>query len=137
MMNLSKTLIIKFESWETFKKKVTSSLKEKQKSVQSKGTLVFNSVTDYQKFMSEQKLAILAMIISKKPASIYQLAQLVDRDFANVQRDCVALESMGFIKFVIGKDAKGSKAPRLAFDYRKILVQMPNLTYSHQFDEAA
>ena len=136
-MNANKVLTVRFESWKDFKEKVTTSLREKKASITPKASLVFNSVTDYQKFMTEQKLAILATIMAKKPTSIYQLAQLVDRDFANVQRDCVALDGMGFIKLVNTKNTKGSKTPKLSFDYRKIVVQMPQLSYSHVFDEAA
>ena len=136
-MSQAKVLIVKFQGWDEFKKKVTTALRKMEHSIQPRNVFYFDSVAGYQKFMSEQKLAILAVIIKKKPTSIYQLAQLVDRDFANVQRDCVALSAMGFIKLVSSKDAKGSKIPKLAFDYRKIIVQMPSVSYSHDLVEAA
>jgi len=87
--------------------------------------------------MSEQKLVILAAIKAKKPDSIYQLAQIVDRDFANVQRDCVSLEAMGFIVLKEKNDSKKSKQPRLAFDYNVIEIQMPDIVYSHKLGRAA
>ena len=87
--------------------------------------------------MTEQKLAILAVIANKKPTSIYQLAQLVDRDFANVQRDCVALAGHGFIELEDAGDAKKSKAPRLSFDYNRIEVHMQQVTYAHELGTAA
>src|ERR1035437_8741215 len=136
-MIANKILTIKFEGWEDFKKKVKTALKKKNESITPRGVLVFNSVADYQRFMTEQKLSLLAAIIKNKPTSIYQLAQLVDRDFANVQRDCVALSGMGFIKLVDAKDSKSSKIPKLTYDYRKIVVQMPQLSYSHDLVEAA
>lgn len=86
--------------------------------------------------MSEQKLAILAVIASKKPTSIYQLAQLVDRDFANVQRDSVGLAAHGFMKFEETGDAHNSKTPQLAFNYTRIEVHMPQVTYSHELGDA-
>src|SRR5665213_2213527 len=119
-MSTTKTLIIQFEAWDHFKNRVTKALRNKTPSKTKKNVLVFASVTEYQKFMTEQKLAMLAVIANKKPASIYQLAQLVDRDFANVQRDCVALAGHGFIELEESGDAKKSKAPRLAFDYNRI-----------------
>jgi predicted transcriptional regulator len=136
-MRKNRVLIIRFENWENFKKKASAALKAKKLSRTSNTTLVFASVADYQKFMTEQKLAILAAIISKKPSSIYQLSQLVDRDFANVQRDCVALVGMGFIKLIEAEDHRKSKSPRLAFDYTKIVIQMPRVSYSHNLEEAA
>ncbi|MFL5813053.1 MAG: hypothetical protein ACJ763_05705 [Bdellovibrionia bacterium] len=136
-MSKNKTLFIRFEAWENFMDRVQTALKARQRSIDRKDTLTFGSVTAYQKFMTEQKLAILATIIGQNPKSIYQLAQLVERDFANVQRDCTALEAMGFIRLEESEDAKGSKIPRLAFDYTRIVVQMPKVTYAHDFGIAA
>ena len=136
-MKMSKTLMIQFESWGNFKRRTRSALKAHKPSIGRKELLVFASVADYQKFMTEQKLAILAAIINKKPTSIYQLAQLVERDFANVQRDCVALEGMGFIKLAETKDSKRSRTPRLTFPSNKILIQMHSISYCHDLYEAA
>ena len=130
-------LTIQFEGWNHFKNRVTKALRNKTPSIAKKGVLIFGSISDYQKFMTEQKLAILAVVVNKKPNSIYQLAQLVDRDFANVQRDCVALVAHGFMKFREAGDAKKSKIPQLAFNYTKILIQMPSVSYSHNLDNAA
>ncbi len=118
---LIKPLIIKFEDWTDFKSRVRIALKKRKPSIASKNTLVFASVTDYQKFMTEQKIAILAAIIHKRPTSIYQLAQFVERV-------CVALEAMGFIKFLEKtKNSKQSKAPRLSFNYSRIEIHMPQI----------
>ncbi len=136
-MSGTKTLIIQFESLEHFKTRVTKALKNKTASIGKKNVFLWASVTEYQKFMTEQKLAILAVIANKKPGSIYQLAQLVDRDFANVQRDCVALAGHGFIELEDAGNTKKSKAPRLAFDYNRIEVHMPQVTYSHELGDAA
>ncbi len=136
-MSTAKTLMIRFEEWDDFKARVKRTLSKDKPSIAKKDTLLFGSVTEYQKFMTEQKLAILAVILSRAPSSIYQLAQLVERDFANVQRDCTALESMGFIRFEEARDAKKSKAPRLAFDYTRIEIHMPKVTYSHELGRAA
>ena len=133
----NKVLTVKFQSWDDFKSKVTKAFKDQAKSVASEDTITFSSVAEYQKFMTEQKLVILIVVANKKPTSIYQLAQLVDRDVANVQRDCVALASHGFMKLEKSGDAKKSKIPQLAFDYMKILIQMPSVTYSHDLHEAA
>jgi predicted transcriptional regulator len=136
-MSKGKSLFVRFEKWEDFKSRTQAALKEHTPSVGKADTVLFNSVVDYQKFMSEQKIAILAAIISQKPSSIYQLAQVLDRDFGNVQRDCTALEAMGFIKLEQSGDAKGSKIPKLLFNYNRIVIEMPTITYSHELGEAA
>jgi predicted transcriptional regulator len=136
-MSDAKTLHIRFEKWDAFKGRVKESLKKGKPSVSHKHVLIFNSVVDYQKFMTEQKLAILATILTKKPSSIYQLAQLVERDFANVQRDCTALEAMGFIRLDDGTGSRGSKVPALAFGYSRIVIQMSQVSYAHELNSAA
>ncbi len=132
-----KALTVKFQNWGEFKENVAKAFKEQKRSISPKDVVVFSSVTEYQKFMTEQKLAILAVVANKRPQSIYQLAQLVDRDFANVQRDCVGLAAHGFMKLEDAGDAKGSKTPQLAFDYMRIIIQMPTISYSHDLHEAA
>jgi len=137
MKQNSQSLYVNFEKWDDFKARTQAALKEHRPSIGAKNIILFNSVVDYQKFMTEQKLAILAAIISQKPSSIYQLAQILDRDFGNVQRDCTALEAMGFILLEKSGNTKGSKTPKLAFNYNRIVIQMPKLTYSHEFGKAA
>ena len=136
-MSKSKSLYIRFEKWDDFKARTQATLKERKSSIGKSDTILFNSVVDYQKFMSEQKIAILAAIISQKPSSIYQLAQVLDRDFGNVQRDCTSLEAMGFITLEESGDSKGSKVPQLIFNYGRIVIEMPTITYSHDFELAA
>jgi predicted transcriptional regulator len=136
-MSRDKSLYIRFEKWDDFKARTQAALKSRKPSIGEKNTILFNSVVDYQKFMTEQKIAILAAIISQKPSSIYQLAQVLDRDFGNVQRDCTALEAMGFITLEESGDTKGSKTPKLAFGYCRIVIKMPKVTYSHELGEAA
>jgi predicted transcriptional regulator len=136
-MSKNRSLFIRFEKWDDFKVRTQKTLKSREPSIGKTDTILFNSVVDYQKFMTEQKIAILAAIISQRPSSIYQLAQVLDRDFGNVQRDCTALAAMGFISLEESGDPKGSKVPNLAFNYRWIIVEMPKITYSHDLGEAA
>ena len=136
-MNKSKSLFIRFEKWDDFKARTKAALKSQKPRIGKSNTILFNSVVDYQKFMTEQKIAILAAIHTQKPSSIYQLAQVLDRDFGNVQRDCTALKAMGFITLEERGDSKGSKVPKLIFNYHRIVIEMPSLTYSHEIGEAA
>ena len=112
-------------------------VKSRKRTIEPKDTLVFATVAAYQKFMTEQKYVILATIRNLKPRSLYQLAKLVDRDFANLKRDCECLEVMGFIKLVESGDAKGSIIPKLTFDYDVIEIHMPQMLYSHHLGDIA
>ena len=137
----NKTLKITFESWENFKgrarKELRKVVKHKKKFIQPSNILVFASVGIYQKLMSEQKYMILAAIRNLKPTSLYQLAKLVDRDFANVKKDCDSLAAAGFIVLEDAGDNRNTKTPKLKFDYDTIEIHLPNMTYSHSLGEIA
>lgn len=133
----SKVLKIQFESASDFEKRTYDALAAKKKSVRRTDTILFSSVVAYQKFMTEQKYVILATIYKHKPNSVYQLAKLLDRDLANVKRDCDSLNAGGFIVLEPAQDNKKTRAPRLAFAYEAIVVYMPNITYSHLLSETA
>lgn len=136
-MKKTKILKIQFQSWDSFKEKMTKAFKDKKVSKTKSDTIIFSSVNEYQKFMTEQKLSILAVIANKSPSSIYQLAKILDRDFGNVQRDCVTLASHGFLKLEESDDPRNSKIPKLSFEYGSIIVEMPSVSYSHNLNIAA
>ena len=130
-----------FESWADFKSRTKKELKDvvsgKGAQVQPEDTLVFDSLMSYQRLMSEQKYIILAAIKNLKPASIYQLAKFIERDFANVKKDCETLEASGFIVLEDSGDNRGTKLPKLIFDYNVIEIYLPNMTYSHNLGKTA
>lgn len=104
----------------------------KKKLIQERNELIFSDVSSFEKFFTGQKLHILCAIKVLKPDSIYNLAKMVERDFANVSRDCTALEQKGFLVLRDVGDTRQSKAPRLAFDYDVIQIHLPTkVTYSH------
>ena len=47
------------------------------------------------------------------------------------------LESAGFIAFNKEKGGRGNRMPRLAFEYNRILVKLPEHPYELQFNAAA
>ena len=137
----NKNLKVKFESWENFRNRSRKELKQviqgRKKFIQPPDVLIFSSVAVYQKVMSEQKYMILAAIHNLKPTSVYQLAKLVDRDFANVKRDCDSLAGVGFIILEDTGDNRNTKIPKLKFNYDTIEIHLPTMVYSHSLGEAA
>lgn len=141
MKNKNKILKIKFELPKDFNKRTRRELRDviegKKTHVQRRDVMIFSSLSVFQNLMSEQKYFILATIRNLKPGSIYQLAKLVGRDFANVKKDCDALVEMGFTVYEKTKNKRGAKAPRLKFDYHSIEVQLPEMVYSHFLGDLA
>jgi predicted transcriptional regulator len=71
------------------------------------------------------RMDLLACLVAKQPANIQKLAQLLNRDYANVWRDCQALNSLGIIRLKkITKEDKKTQIQPLAL-YEKIVIEFP------------
>lgn len=136
-MRKTKTLKIKFESIDQWEKELLSLPKHKNSFVQSKNIIFFDSLNSFRNFMTLQKLEILTIIASAKPKSVYELAKMVDRSIGPVQNDCNTLESVGFIVFEKQKTGRKTIAPKLAFNYDKIIVELPEHPYQLAFKAVA
>ena len=136
-----KTILeVHFRGNEESKKSILRAIKFKEKFIQPKNHIYFNSVEDFRGFMSVQKLELLTVIFCMEPSSIYELAKLVRRDFSTVQKDCKGLAGVGFIKLTSKRNGKRrSMVPTLSFDYSAIAVFLPeaSASYKIEFREAA
>ncbi|MBI3534390.1 MAG: hypothetical protein HY072_02740 [Deltaproteobacteria bacterium] len=136
-MKKLKFLQIHFQSFEDFKNEVTKALTTRSTSIQPKEHIIFDSVASFRNFMTIQKIELLTSIATRKPSSIYELAQFVDRDFAAVLRDCTGLETIGFIRLKDVNDSKKTKIPQLKFEYCGIAIFLPKSPYQIEFKVAA
>lgn len=133
----TKTLEIYFKSLDEFEKGVTRGIAKREKFIQPKNHIYFGSIEDFRGFMTIHKLELLTVIASRTPSSIYKLARFVGRDFASVYKDCVGLESVGFLKLEQNKRGRREKKPVLSFDYSCIVVHLPQAPYQIEFGKAA
>jgi predicted transcriptional regulator len=136
-MKLKRTLIISFKSLDELESETLEIFKTRRPKIQPKNVIFFDNLKGFREFMTVQKLELLAVIAAKKPKSVYALAQLIERDTSAVQRDCTILMNTGFIVLEESKSSRGSKIPRLKFDYNKIVVELPKLSYEISFKIAA
>ncbi len=136
-MKKNEVLEIHFQAFDDFKNEVRRSLAKRKPLIQSKNHIFFESVETFRKFMTIQKIELLTAIAILKPSSIYELAKMVDRDFAAVLRDCTSLEGTGFIRLKNMKGSKNTKAPELSFGYDCIAIKMPKSSYQIEFKSAA
>ncbi len=133
----NKAMIIKFKSLSELENELLNLEKKKKPKGQSTNVIFFDSVTSFRNFMTLQKLEILTMIAFAKPKSVYELTRMLDRGLAPVQKECQMLESVGFIKLKKEKTGRGSLKPRLAFNYDRLVVQLPEHAYELQFKAVA
>jgi len=136
-MKSKKALFISFKSLTELEGEVLKTLKTGKPHIQGKNVIYFDTLKSFREFLTVQKLELLAVIASTNPSSIYELAKVLERDVAPVQRDCAVLASTGFIVLKDSKSARGAKLPRLKFDYNCLVVQLPKLSYELKFNAAA
>lgn len=136
-MKFKKEMIINFMTLEELCQGAIRAIETRIPSIQPKNVIYFENWTGFRNFMTLQKIEILLMISNVKPKSIYELAKLLDRSLGAVQKDCDMLARIGFIKLQKQKTGRGSIMPKLAFDYDKIVVKLPNHPYELRFKAAA
>lgn len=88
--------------------------------IQPKNLMVVDSIETAYKIMTEPRLAIFYVISEKRPHNIQQLATLLNKDTANVWRDCQVLANIGVLKL-----KKESKEVRPLALYKRIIFDFP------------
>lgn len=136
-MKNKKEMFVAFKSLDEFGKEAVKAIKTKKTQIQPLNVIYFDTWTSFRSFMTLQKIEILTMISSLKPNSIYELTRLLDRSLSAVQKDCEALEQVGFISLEKQTTGRGQVVPRLKFNYDKIIVQLPKHPYQLSFKAVA
>lgn len=132
-MKNKKALTIKFKSLKEVEKELLDLPYKKIKYIQPNDVILFESIDGFRNFLTLQKIEILALIASKNPSSVYELAKLVGRSIAPVQKDCNALAAARFITFKQETSGRKSISLKLKFDYDRISVDLPDHPYELSF----
>jgi len=77
-----------------------------KKSGVSKQDFDFEGISAFRNLLSNEKARILDVIKTQKPASRYDLAKKLGRNFKSVNDDLKVLERFGFIDFIEEKTKK-------------------------------
>ena len=88
-----------------------------------KESIIFDSIGQFRKIMTNKRIELLKAIRHKKPHSVYELAKLVDRSVDNVNNDIRLLEQMGFLETEKTKEGRSRLMPLVDFD--KIEIELP------------
>ena len=90
-----------------------------------KDELSSNSINALLSTMTAGRIQLFYAIANQNPDSMYQLAQLLERDHPNVIRDVKVLEGVGLVKLVAEKDGERERMrpvalyERIIFDFGK------------------
>lgn len=83
----------------------------------------FENIQTLESVLTEKRLDILRTIRERKPKSIYELANILQRDVKNVNNDVNRLAELGLITLAKNKEGRVRVEP--AVEYDKILLEIP------------
>jgi predicted transcriptional regulator len=93
------------------------------KPVTQPGGDFFESLEAVRTVLTEKRLAIWRLVRDQHPNSIFELAQLADRDFKSVHRDVTVLVTVGLVELKPGRGAKGkTQVPKSLADSLSVEV---------------
>lgn len=90
----------------------------------TKPGIYFESLEVMRKAITHERMKILKVIKEKHPASIYELAKLLNRNLKNVSDDVHYLAELGLIELEKGK-SNGREKTTPVVDYDKIMLEIP------------
>src|SRR4030066_2038059 len=105
-------------------KDVMERLERGEKVKKSKPGIYFESLDVMRKAITHERLKILKVIKEKHPASIYELAKMLNRNLKNVSDDVHYLSELGLIELEKGK-SNGRKKIMPIVNYDKLLLEIP------------
>jgi predicted transcriptional regulator len=86
--------------------------------------IYFESLEIMRKAITPERVKILKVIKEKHPASIYELAKLLNRNLKNVADDVHYLAELGLIELEKGK-SNGREKIMPIVNYDKLLLEIP------------
>lgn len=132
----TKILEIHFRNFGQFERHLKRAISQGKPPIKPQNHVYFDSVEGFRRFMTIQKIELLSVIALHAPASLYELAKRVEREFPAVLKDCTALEALGFIRIQQLKTGRKVKKPVLSFPYRSIAVYFPQNPLEISFRKA-
>lgn len=100
-----------------------SAIKSIEKSLRSgkaaidQDSIACKSVEDMVKLMTKTRFQVFTAIVEQAPDSLTELAKILDKDLANIQRDVRVLESLGLVELEKLAARRGEKLkPRALYD---------------------
>lgn len=90
----------------------------------SEAVLYFSDLGMVSKVLSQERLRLIQMIREKKPKSVNELAQMLERAQANVHRDVHYLAELGILELTRIKEDGKAEAVRPEFNWSGFDIDM-------------
>ena len=114
---MAKTLTVQIKPAEEALKGFRETFKDVEagRRVRRRDGVYFTSIEAARNLLTPNRLALLRAIRTKRPGSIYELANLVDRDLKNVQDDLRLLEKYGVMSTRRSRGKREVRVPEALF----------------------
>jgi len=96
---------------------------EAGKKVKKEEGIYFDSIDTMRAVLTNKRLQVLKAIREQKPASVYELSKILQRDLKNVNQDLKMLSDIGLVTLEKTETDKKRVIPHV--DYSKILLEIP------------
>ncbi len=129
--------VFTFRYQKNIRKNVLSEMREVMRTKKSKvheNEMLCDSVEAILKCVSKSRMEAFLAIVEYNPSSIYELAQILEKNQANVLRDVNALESMGLIRLFPVKEGNREKLKPEAL-YDMVVVELGQHLQVHSSDQ--
>lgn len=122
--------VFKFRYQKGVRKRVLSEMREVMRSGIPKvhnDEMLCDSLESLFRCFSKSRMEAFMAIVEHKPESVYELAQVLEKDQANVLKDVKALEGIGLIKLVPVREGNREKLkPEPLYDLVSVEMGQPS-----------
>jgi len=93
--------------------------------------LYFETAEELRKILTGKRLELLLAITRYRPASVHELAGLLERDYKNVSTDITLLERLGLVKLGARGGKGRAQAPTVPYDEIQITIDLRQPRAAH------
>src|ERR1700691_2995347 len=93
--------------------------------------LSFETVEELPQILTQKPLEMLLAIPRHRPASVHELAGLLERDYKNVSTDIALLERLGLVKLAARSGRGRAQAPTVPYDEIQITIDLREPRAAH------
>jgi predicted transcriptional regulator len=86
--------------------------------------LYFENVEELRRVLTEKRLELLLAISRERPASVHELAGLLERDYKNVSMDITLLERLGLVRLEARTGKGRAQTPTVPYDEIHVTIDL-------------
>ena len=89
---------------------------ERGEKVKERRGYYFENLEAFRRALTEKRLEVLHVIKKERPASVYELAKMLNRDAKNVTQDLEYLKNIGLVEIKRTREKKERTIPEVNYD---------------------